>query len=328
VHRVRGVALTVVLLVTAVVAGCGGSEGGAAKETSPTTDTSTSIGPDTTEGASVPEALVIAHRGASAYAPEHTFASYDLALDQGADFIEQDLQMTADGVLVSLHDGTLDRTARGPTDSCAGAVGDKTLAQLRACDVGSWFNDTHPDRADPSYVGLQISTMEEILGRYGPDARYYIEIKSPEEQPGIEQALLDLLDRAGLVGADAPSGRVVIQSFSPDSLKAVHSMRPELPLVQLLPATSSAVDDATLDQIREYAVAIGPSSVNVDDALVTAAHNRCLDVHAYTVDDPDEMARLLSAGVDGLFTDVPDQLVAQREDQPAPPAHCGGLQGT
>src|SRR5215204_4236912 len=247
--------------------------------------------PDTESALDGP-VLNIGHRGASGYAPEHTFAAYDLALEQGADYIEQDLQMTADGVLVVLHDETLDRTARGPADSCTGPVATKTLAQLQQCDVGSWFNEAHADLADPAYEGLRIPTMEEVLDRYGIDVRYYIETKAPEAQPGMEEALLALLDEAGLGTPTTGDRQVLIQSFSPASLQLVHSLRPELPLVQLLPAVEIPVDEGILGGIAEYAVAIGPASMNVDEALVDAAHTRCLDVHPYTVDDPVEMTRL------------------------------------
>lgn len=319
--RVRAWMLSTTLLVAAAVAGCGG-DGDEATTTTTDVTTTTDAGTDTTEATTEAAATVIAHRGASAYAPEHTFAAYDLALAQGADYIEQDLQLTADGVLVALHDDTLDRTARGPADSCTGPVTTKTLAQLHECDVGSWFNEAHPDLADPEYVGLRIPTMGEILERYGPDVRYYVETKSPETQPGMEQALLDLLDETALAAPAARSRQVLIQSFSAESLRLVHSLRPEVPLVQLLPASPSPVDDAMLDEIREYAVAIGPASGNVDEAVVDAAHTRCLDVHPYTVDDPDEMARLLDAGVDGMFTNVPDRLLEQRARHPGPPGHC------
>src|SRR3954465_9193700 len=107
--------------------------------------------------------LIIAPRGASGHAPEPTFASYDLALKMGADYIEQDLQLTSDGVLVVLHDETLDRTARGPAESCTGLVSERTLAQIQQCDAGTWFNEAHPDLADPAYVGLRIPTMEQVL---------------------------------------------------------------------------------------------------------------------------------------------------------------------
>ncbi|MFP3900794.1 MAG: glycerophosphodiester phosphodiesterase [Acidimicrobiia bacterium] len=315
------------LLVTATIAaaGCGGDDGddgdGDATAAPPGTTASTEAGDGTAAGTPPAGTLVIAHRGASAYAPEHTFAAYDLALEQGADYIEQDLQLTADGVLVSVHDDTLDRTARGPTESCTGAVSDKTLAQLRECEVGSWFNDANPDFADPAYAGLGIPTMAEIVERYGTDVRYYIETKSPDAQPGMEEALLALLDDTGLADVAARSQGVLIQSFSAESLRRIHSQRPELPLVQLLPP-GAPVDEAQLDDIAGYAVAIGPASGSVDGDLVEAAHARCLAVHPYTVDDPDEMVRLLEAGVDGMFTNVPDRLREQTERRPDPPGLC------
>lgn len=323
--RARAGVVSATLLASAALGGCGGgSDDAATTTTAPTTTTAADGDGDTSAGTPVAAATVIAHRGASTYAPEHTLAAYDLALAQGADYIEQDLQQTADGVLVALHDDTLDRTARGPAGSCTGAVSTKTLAQLRECDVGSWFNDAHPDLADPGYVGLRIPTMGEIVERYGPGVRYYIETKSPDAQPGMEQALLDLLDETGLALPATRSRQVLVQSFSADSLRLLHSLRPDLPLVQLLPASRSAIEVATLDDVREYAVAIGPASIDVDPALVDAAHARCLDVHPYTVDEPDEMARLLDAGVDGMFTNAPDRLLAQRDEHPDPPGHCRG----
>jgi hypothetical protein len=91
--------------------------------------------------------VVIAHRGASGHAPEHTFAAWDLALSQGVDYLEQDLQLTRDGALVVLHDDTLDRTVRAGGLPCLGPVRERTLAELRVCEAGSWFNQARPDRA-------------------------------------------------------------------------------------------------------------------------------------------------------------------------------------
>ena len=101
--------------------------------------------------------LNIGHRGASAYAPEHTIEAYDLALEQGADYIEIDLQMTADGVLVAMHDKTLNRTADAPEGVperyCRGLVSKKTLEQIKMCDAGSWFSPEYAGRADPHTRG-------------------------------------------------------------------------------------------------------------------------------------------------------------------------------
>ena len=210
--------------------------------------------------------------------------------------------------------------------SCAGPVADKTLEQLRQCDVGSWFNEAHPDRADPAFVGLRIPTLREVFERYGTDVRYYIETKSPEAQPGMEEALLDLLDEFGLSSRGSAAARqVLIQSFSAASLRLVHELRPELPLVLLIGASGGPVDPAVLDEVAGYAIGVGPTAGLADAAFVEAAHARCLVVHPYTVDDPAFMATLLDAGVDGMFTNEPDQLVAAVVGRPVPtPAEgCG-----
>jgi glycerophosphoryl diester phosphodiesterase len=265
------------------------------------------------EGAAM---LVIGHRGASAYAPEHTFASYDLALELGADFIEQDLQMTRDGVLVVLHDDTLDRTTGG---LCTGRVIDHTLDQIRACDVGSWFNTARPDRARDRYVGAVIPTLDEVLERYADRASFYIETKNPADAPGMEAALLALLDRHDLREPAAREWRVLIQSFSEHSLRMIHEMDPALPLIQLLrdrremPRTIQR----RLRRIADYAVGIGPSHRDVDPPLALAAAELCLELHPYTVNDTNRMHTMTDAGVTGMFTDRPDILLAlQSEGEP------------
>jgi glycerophosphoryl diester phosphodiesterase len=270
------------------------------------------IGPPSGESAM----LVIGHRGASGYAPEHTFASYDLALELGADYLEQDLQMTRDGVLVVLHDDTLDRTTGG---ACRGRVVDHTLAELRACDVGSWFNAAHPDRARPEFAGQQIPTLEEVLERYAGRASFYIETKNPEDAPGMEEALLNLLHRYDLRGPAATEWRVLVQSFSEASLQRVRALDGSLPLIQLIEArwATAATIRARLPEIAEYAVGIGPSWRDVDGALTTAARELCLEVHPYTVNEPARMQRLTDLGVSGMFTDFPDRLLAQRPPEEA-----------
>jgi glycerophosphoryl diester phosphodiesterase len=257
-----------------------------------------------------PLVLNIGHRGASGHAPEHTIPSYDLALHMGADYIEQDLQQTKDGVLVVMHDETLDRTARGPAANCTGLVRDKTLAQIKTCDVGSWFNDANPSAARPEYVGLRVPTLEEVFRRYGRRPNYYIETKSPESADHMEEALLELLDRYRLRAPAISRWQVLIQSFSPPSLMKIHKLDPSLPLIQLLQGGPSLVNQLPLDVIAQYAVGIGPAQSSVDKALVTAAHARCLAVHPYTVNERTDMTSLIAAGVDGMFTNFPDRLDA------------------
>jgi glycerophosphoryl diester phosphodiesterase len=250
--------------------------------------------------------LNIGHRGASAYAPEHTFAAYDLALEQGADYIEIDLQMTADGVLVALHDKTLNRTADAPEgvpeQYCRGLVSKKTLEQIKMCDAGSWFS--------PEYAGEQIPTLEEIFQRYGTSVNYYIETKNPDAAPGMEVELVGLLEKYGLLPApDEPANwQVLIQSFSAESLMKIHEINELLPLVQLYWAGTSKSIQRDLDAVSQYAVGIGPYKQDVDAALVEAAHEHCLAVHPYTVNTVEEMEALIALGVDGMFTNNPDLL--------------------
>lgn len=254
--------------------------------------------------------LNIGHRGASGYAPEHTIPSYDLALEMGAYYIEQDLQLTKDGVLIVMHDETLDRTARGPAENCTGLVRDKTLAQIKTCDVGSWFNEAYPEYASPSYAGLKIPTLEEVFRKYRGSVNYYIETKSPESAPGMEEELLRLMEKYHLTERAERDWQVLIQSFSPASLKKIQSLNPRLPLIQLYADAGNTPQtvQAQLDLADTYAVGIGPSKNDVDDSLTVAARARCLDVHPYTVNDPEEMKSLIEAGVSGVFTNFPDGL--------------------
>ena len=243
--------------------------------------------------------LNIGHRGASGHEPEHTFAAYDLALEMGADYIEQDLQQTSDGELVVLHDTTLDRT----TD-CSGPVSAKTLEELKQCDAGG---------------GQQVPTLREVFERYGHRVNYYIETKSPEEADQMEERLLALLDEFHLLRPAAQRWQVLIQSFSPASLQKIHGLDPSLPLIQLYGGgIGSAGIQATLPAVSSYAVGIGPSRGDVDAALTSAAHALCVDVHPYTVNETAHMQALIDAGVDGMFTNFPDRLEALLGDEAAP----------
>lgn len=269
------------------------------------------VGPEGGDGQtrpSVSPVVTIAHRGASGLAPEHTMAAYDLGARLGADYLEPDAQITADGVLVAVHDATLDRTARGPAENCTGRVGTKTLAQLRTCDMGSWFNAAYPDRARPEYAGQRIVTLTQLFERFGSHINYHVEVK--DDDPRTVRELLRLLSVHGLRTPASTGWQVLVQSFSPADLMLVRALDPALPTVQLLPGVPPAgpAREALLDRVAAYADAVGPSHNGVDAAFVTAAHARCLQVHPYTVDDPERLRELVDAGVDGVFTNRPDVL--------------------
>ena len=251
--------------------------------------------------------IVIGHRGASGHAPEHTFAAWDIAIDMGVDYIEQDLQMTADGVLVVLHDETLDRTSGG---LCRGPVSRRTFREIANCDVGAWFNTAFPERARDNFAGQRIPSLDDVLARYAGRARFYIETKKPAAAPGMEEALLDLLHRHDLRPTSTPDHPVIIQSFSAASLMKIRAADPDIPLVQLFSRRETSwTIRLQLDAVARYAYGIGPQFRTVDARLVAAAHARDIVVHPYTVNDEPVMRRLIRVGVDGMFTDFPDVLI-------------------
>ncbi|TCJ16469.1 glycerophosphodiester phosphodiesterase [Rubrobacter taiwanensis] len=248
------------------------------------------------------EFAVIAYRGASAYAPEHTLASYAKALGMGADYIEVDLQMTQDGALIALHDVSLERTTDAEEvypDREPWIAGLFTLEEIKRLDAGSWFGE--------EYAGEEVPTLQEVIDLVGRDARLYIETKEPEAHPGMERRLIEVLDENGLLGTD----RVIVQSFSPESLQLLRELDEDLFLVQLYSPEMVAGQDREelLDAAAEYANGIGPDKDLVDAGLVQEANRRNLVVHPYTVNERADMLRLLNLGVEGMFTDMPDHLM-------------------
>lgn len=248
--------------------------------------------------------IIIAHRGASGHAPEHTFTAYELGTIMEGDYIEIDLQMTKDGQLIAMHDETLDRT----TDE-TGMVKDFTLEQIKRLDAGTWFNETFPQKAKPDYLGLQVPTLREIIERMGPKARYYIETKSPEFYPGMEEKLLDILYEYNLVGENQPVGKIMIQSFSAESLKKIHQMDESIPLVQLLSYYAPAIiTNEEVAKIKAYAVGIGMHYTAISPGYVKKVRDSGLLIYPYTVNEKEDMEMLLDWGVTGMFTNYPDRL--------------------
>jgi glycerophosphoryl diester phosphodiesterase len=260
-----------------------------------------SVVPATASAQSGPEQaaqpLVVGHRGIPSQRPEHTFAGYDRAIELGVDYIEQDLQVSADGVLVVIHDDTLNRTVRGPAENCTGLVSSKTLAQLKTCSAGSAFSAAYADE--------KIPTLEEVFQRYGKTVNYYIETKQPDPEDKMEEKLLALMDKYGLRQPAIDRWQVLIQSFSAPSLQIVHDLDPRLPLIFL-----GNPSLATIPSYASYAVGLGPSfGASINANWVNTAHASCLDVHPYTINTEANMRAALAAGVDGMFTNFSDILI-------------------
>ncbi|WP_165981111.1 glycerophosphodiester phosphodiesterase [Macrococcus lamae] len=269
------------------------------------------VSPFLTTEAEVTAPLTIAHRGASFDAPEHTFAAYDLAMRQQADVIEIDLQMTRDGQLVAFHDETLERTTDG-----TGLVRNQTLAQLKTLDAGSWFNDKFPERARAEFQGEQIRTLDEVLERYGHRMKLNIEMKVPEQYDGMEQKVFESLKNHGLLATPyLQNRRIVVESFTSDSLKKLKKLAPGLPLNQSIwKGDISQLSDSDLDHIKSYADSVSIHYRDATEKQVRRLKSSGLLVRFYTVDDLTEMDRLSAYGVSGVYTNRPKEHIMMKSE--------------
>ncbi|MCM3246161.1 glycerophosphodiester phosphodiesterase [Cytobacillus firmus] len=241
----------------------------------------------------------VSHRGASAYAPEHTIASYDIGEKLHGDYIEIDLQMTKDGHLIAMHDVTLDRTTNG-----TGSVKDYTLNEIKQLDAGSWFNEKYPYASKAEYEGLKVPTLEEVFKKFGKNNSYYIETKSPDVYPGMEKELLRLVDKYKI-----NKEKLLVQSFSSQSLKVMNELDPSIKLVQLISYKANAeITEAEIKEIKQYAMGIGPNHTYLNEEYVQKVVNSGLELHPYTVNDKERMKQLINWGVTGMFTNHPDLL--------------------
>jgi len=243
--------------------------------------------------------LNVSHRGASGHAPEHTLMSYDMGEKMHGDSIEVDLQMTKDGQLIAMHDEKVDRTTDG-----TGYVKDMELAEVKELDAGGWFNETYPEYANEKYEGLQVPTLEEVFQKFGKNNSYYIETKSPAIYPGMEKELLRLVNKYKI-----NKDKLLVQSFSPESLKIMHELDSSIQLVQLLSYRSYAtITDEEIAGVKEYAMGIGPNHTYLNEEYIQKVVNHGLEIHPYTVNEKERMKQLIDWGVTGMFTNFPDLL--------------------
>ncbi|WP_171038138.1 glycerophosphodiester phosphodiesterase family protein [Aquibacillus sediminis] len=240
---------------------------------------------------------VIAHRGASAYMPEHTIPAYQLAQQMGADYIEIDVQMTKDGHVVAMHDETVDRTTNG-----SGDVSSFTLEQVKQLEVVVEGNLPNADSTD-----ITIPTLEEILYYFGDETKYYIELKSPHLNPGMKETVLELLESYRYINQQGETKNVVIESFNKDTLKAIHGSHPKLPLVQLLGEEQTKdINKEEIEEWKNYADGVGPMFEALDRHDVYQLRTAGLQVHTYTINDVEQMKTAIQWGVTGIFTDKVD----------------------
>jgi glycerophosphoryl diester phosphodiesterase len=240
---------------------------------------------------------VIAHRGFSRAAPENTLAAFRRAIEVGADRVEFDVLLTADGAPVVIHDHTLERTTSG-----RGLVSAMDLAGIQALDAGRWFG--------PGFAGERVPTLDETLDACRGKIPVNVEIKGEAvdhgpagEANGVESKVVAALR------AHRMTGEAVVSSFEPLALERVHRLAPEIVIESLHDREREKGRGP-----REVCAEVGSRAFNcslkeVSVAWIAEAHAAGLKVKVYTVDEPADMERLIGMGVDGIFTNTPDRLI-------------------
>ncbi|CAL9502609.1 putative glycerophosphodiester phosphodiesterase 1 [Streptomyces sp. enrichment culture] len=262
---------------------------------------------------------VVAHRGASEDAPEHTLAAYTKAIEDGADALECDVRLTADGHLVCVHDRRVNRTSNG-----RGAVSALELADLAALDFGSWKTrdawkgrDEEPDweHRPEDREATSVLTLErllELVADAGRRVELAVETKHPTRWAGqVEERLLVLLKRFGLdAPASAEESQVRVMSFSARSLHRVRAASPTLPTVHLTQFVTPRLRDGRLPlgvRIAGPSVRIVRNHPASIERLKRAGHQ----VHVWTVNDPQDVDLCVRLGVDAIITNRPRAVLDQ-----------------
>lgn len=232
---------------------------------------------------------IAAHRGDRAHAPENTLPAFEEAIRRGSDYVETDVQLTADGYAVLMHDGTVERTTNG-----RGAVGDLTLAELRTLDAGSWY--------DPAFAGVQVPLLDEFLALLGrsPDVTALVELKD-SWTPAQVEPIVAAVYRYGVYD------RVVFVSFSTTSVASLRDAAPGIPRVlirRVLPLDPVAV----AERFGAIGLMTRPSALAARPDAVAAMHAAGLGVLLYTLNSEDRWGEARADGVDVIVTDKPSAL--------------------
>lgn len=244
--------------------------------------------------------LVMAHQGGADLAPSNTMAAFRNAAQMGVDVLELDVHTTKDGVVVVIHDATVDRTTNG-----VGSVHDLTLSELQKLDAGYRFSPDNGQTFPFRGQGVAIPTLQEVLSAF-PALRINIEIKQAD--PPMEQAVAELIQQAGA------QNRVLVVASNQDVIERFRALMPDVATgasesevrgffyAQTLRVSAFYRPTADALQVPENFGSIQVLSPH----FVQAAHAREVAVHAWTINDPEAMRRLLAMGVDGIITDRPD----------------------
>ena len=237
---------------------------------------------------------ILAHRGNSGEAPENTLAAFRAVAETGCDGVEFDVQLSADGEPVVIHDEYLHRTTDG-----TGTVGEHTLAALRRLDAGRWFG--------PDFAGEHIPTLAEVLAVFrGTGLAVNVELKTNRAPyPGLGAIV------AREVAAQDMAGQVTVSSFNPDSLKEVRHAAPHLPRAALSHTASAAPwHEATEQGLSAWHLNL----LAVTDGLAADFRTAGLPLRVFTVNNAADAEHLFALGVDAIITNHPRMMVALRDE--------------
>lgn len=240
--------------------------------------------------------LVIAHRGASGIAPENTLSAIKEAMAMGADMIELDIRQTRNGTVVIIHDKTVSRTSDGK-----GSVKDFTFEELGSLDAGSWFH--------PGFKNEKIPSLDSILQEVKDKAKLLIEVKE-NRYSGIEKNIVQLLNK------HAAKDWCIIQSFETGVLNNIKNLDPSIEIHKLVIGNIRGlplhIDNCIrLGSIYKYneVAAININFKLLNKKIIQKIHGQGQKVNTWTVNDPEDMKKMIEMDVDGIITNYPDQLI-------------------
>jgi glycerophosphoryl diester phosphodiesterase len=238
---------------------------------------------------------IVAHRGASGYAPETTLESYRMAIQMEADFVEMDVHRLGSGEIVAIHDADVSRTTNG-----RGRIAELNIDDLQALDAGSWFNEAFPRKARAVFAGLRVPTLQQIIDLVKPSGLgFYVEIKNPElYPPDFENSLLSLIRANGI----EESTRFL--SFSSHSIEKIKDLDPSIKTALLISRRMKDPVAATLDA---HADELGIRHDLATASIIDSAHEKNLSVSVWTVDRPADLRRMSELRVDRIITNYPDR---------------------
>lgn len=241
--------------------------------------------------------LILAHRGASAYAPENTLAAFRLARELGADGVELDVQLTRDHVPVVIHDDLVDRTTDGH-----GRVTELTIAEISRLDAGTWKTEDYCGEPIPTLAQV-FEALSDWLKPVGNKPACLINVELKTERlttDGLEREVLNTIARYGV------QNRILLSSFNPLSLVRAKQINPRLPRGLLYDSSMPVYLRGAWLRWWVNPQAMHPEHPMIDARYMQWAHSKRLQVNTWTVDDPAEAQRLATLGVRAIITNKPD----------------------